>query len=129
METSGLIVVVQLVWAWIGLFRAVRTRVQVSEQLLEEQEKEEDEQEPAGQRTAGTIFLPFALQTRGGHGASTKAVYYLFNKHLRDSGVPGEALKRKLNKDISFALRRGTIATLLPARTSPPSAPPRQPAF
>jgi hypothetical protein len=24
--------------------------------------------------------------------------------------VPGEALKRKLKKDISFALRRGTIA-------------------
>jgi hypothetical protein len=58
METSGLIVVVQLVWAWIGLFRAVRTRVQVREQLLEEQEKEEDEQEPAGRRTAGTIASP-----------------------------------------------------------------------
>ncbi len=27
-----------------------------------------------------------------------------------DAGVPGEALKRKLKKDISFALRRGTIA-------------------
>ncbi len=66
---------------------------------------------------AGTIFQPFALETTGGHGASTKAVYYLFNNHLRDSGVPGEALKRKLKKDISFALRRGTIAqvtTLLP---------------
>ena len=59
---------------------------------------------------AGSIFQPFALKTTGGHGASTKAVYYLFNKHLRDSGVPGEALKRKLKKDISFALRRGTIA-------------------
>jgi hypothetical protein len=58
---------------------------------------------------AGTIFQPFALTT-GGHGASTKAVYHFFNKHIRDSGVPGEALKRKLNKDISFALRRGTIA-------------------
>jgi hypothetical protein len=49
----------------------------------------------------------------------TNAVYYLFTKHLRDSGVPGEALKRKLKKDISFALRRGTIAQvttlLLPA--------------
>jgi hypothetical protein len=37
-----------------------------------------------------------------------------------DSGVPGEALKRKLKKDISFALRRGTIAqvttALRPAR-------------
>jgi hypothetical protein len=37
------------------------------------------------------------------------AYSYLY-KHLRDSGVPGEALKRKLKKDISFALRRGTIA-------------------
>ncbi len=58
---------------------------------------------------AGTIFSPFALETMG--GASTKAIYYLFIKHLRDSGVPlGEALKRKLKKDILFALRRGTIA-------------------
>ena len=63
---------------------------------------------------AGTIFQPFALETTGGHGASTKAVY-LFNKHLRDSGVPGEALKRKLKKDISFALRRGTIAQVTTA--------------
>jgi hypothetical protein len=52
----------------------------------------------------------------GGHGASTNAVYYLFTKHLRDSGVPlGEALKRKLKKDISFALRRGTIAQVTTA--------------
>ncbi len=64
---------------------------------------------------AGTIFQPFALETTGGHGASTKAVYYLFNKHLSDSGVPGEALKRKLKKDISFALRRGTIAQVTTA--------------
>jgi hypothetical protein len=50
------------------------------------------------------------IRTRaaGGHGASTNAVYYHFTKRL--SGVPGEALKRKLMKDISFALRRGTIA-------------------
>ena len=66
-------------------------------------------------KAAGTIFHPFALETTGGHGASTKAVYYLFNKHLRDSGVPGEALKRKLKKDISFALRRGTIAQVTTA--------------
>jgi hypothetical protein len=46
----------------------------------------------------------------GGHSAWTNAAYYVFTKHLRDSGVPGEALKRKLKKDISFALRRGTIA-------------------
>ena len=45
----------------------------------------------------------------------TLAVYYLFTKHLRDSGVPGEALKRKLKKDISFALRRGTIAQVTTA--------------
>ena len=54
----------------------------------------------------------------GAHGASTKAIYYLFTKHLRDSGVPppgGEALKRKLKKDISFALRRGTIAEVTAA--------------
>jgi hypothetical protein len=66
-------------------------------------------------KAAGTIFSPFALETTGGHGASTKAVYCLFNKHLRDSGVPGEALKRKLKKDISFALRRGTIAQVTTA--------------
>ena len=51
----------------------------------------------------------------GAHGASTKTIYYLFTKHLRDSGVPGEALKRKLKKDISFALRRGTIAQVTTA--------------
>ncbi len=45
---------------------------------------------------AGTTFQPFALETTGGHGASTNAVYYLFTKHLRESGVPGEALKRIL---------------------------------
>jgi hypothetical protein len=56
-----------------------------------------------------------AATTTGGHGASTQAVYYLFNKHLRDSGVPGEALKRKLKKDISFALHRGTVRTFSPA--------------
>ena len=42
---------------------------------------------------AGTTFSPFALETMGAHGASTKTIYYLFTKHLRDSGVPlGEAL-------------------------------------
>jgi hypothetical protein len=42
---------------------------------------------------AGTFFQPFALETTGGHGAWSNAVYYLFTKHLRDSGVPlGEAL-------------------------------------
>jgi hypothetical protein len=37
---------------------------------------------------AGTTFHPFALETTGGHGASTNAVYYLITKHLRDLGVP-----------------------------------------
>ena len=64
---------------------------------------------------AGTTFSPFALETMGAHGASTKTISYLFTKHLRDSGVPGEALKRKLKKDISFALRRGTIAQVTTA--------------
>jgi hypothetical protein len=31
-------------------------------------------------------------------------------KHLHDSGLPADVLLGKLKKDISFALRRGTIA-------------------
>jgi hypothetical protein len=34
----------------------------------------------------------------------------LFKKHLRDDGLPADVLLGKFNKDISFALRRGTIA-------------------
>ena len=41
-------------------------------------------------------------------GASTGAVYLLFTKHMRDSGLPPDVLVGKLKKDISFALRRGT---------------------
>ncbi len=37
-------------------------------------------------------------------------MYFLFKKHLRDSGPPADVLLGKLKKDISFALRRGTIA-------------------
>jgi hypothetical protein len=37
-------------------------------------------------------------------------VYLLFAKQLRDSGLPADVLVGKLNKDISFALRRGPIA-------------------
>ena len=37
-------------------------------------------------------------------------MYLLFKKHLRDSGLPADVLLGKLKKDISFALRRGTIA-------------------
>ena len=59
----------------------------------------------------GSHFSPFAFETTGGHGASTaNAVYFLFAKQLRDSGLPADVLVGKLNKDISFALRRGTIA-------------------
>jgi hypothetical protein len=57
-----------------------------------------------------TSYSSNLLNTKLTTGGQTKAVFYLFNKHLRDSGVPGEALKRKIKKDISFALRRGTIA-------------------
>ena len=53
---------------------------------------------------------PFALETTGGHGASTATVYLLLAKQLRDSGLPANVLVGKPKKDISFALRRGTIA-------------------
>jgi hypothetical protein len=36
--------------------------------------------------------------------------YFLFKKHLRDDGLPADVLLGKLKMDISFALRRGTIA-------------------
>jgi hypothetical protein len=52
---------------------------------------------------------PFALETTGGHGASTASVYFLLTQ-MRDSGLPADVLLGKLKKDISFALRRGTIA-------------------
>jgi hypothetical protein len=57
---------------------------------------------------------PFALETLGGHAASTLASVYhrylLLTKQMRDSGLPADALLGKFKKDISFALRRGTIA-------------------
>ena len=37
-------------------------------------------------------------------------VYFLWAKQLRDSALPADVLVGKLNKDISLALRRGTIA-------------------
>ncbi len=45
----------------------------------------------------------------------TASVYYLFSKTLRDSGLPADVLVGKLKKDISFALRRGTIAQVTTA--------------
>ncbi len=37
-------------------------------------------------------------------------MYLLLTKQMRDSGLPADVLVGKLKKDISFALRRGTIA-------------------
>jgi hypothetical protein len=45
-------------------------------------------------------YAASALETTGGHDSSTT--------RLRDTGLPSDV--RKLNKDISFSLRRGTIA-------------------
>jgi hypothetical protein len=42
-------------------------------------------------------------------------VYFLFAKQLRASGLPADVLVGKLKKDISFALRRGTIAQVTTA--------------
>ncbi len=53
---------------------------------------------------------PFALEATGRHGASTATVYLLFAKQLRDSGLPADVLVSKFQKDVSFALGRGTIA-------------------
>jgi hypothetical protein len=64
---------------------------------------------------SGSTFSTFALETTGGHGASTKSVYYLFAKQMRDSGLSADVLVGKLKKDISFALRRGTIAQVTTA--------------
>jgi hypothetical protein len=64
---------------------------------------------------SGSVFSPFALETTGGHGASTASVYFLFNKHMRDSGLPADVLLGKFKKDVSFALRRGTIAQVTTA--------------
>ena len=65
-------------------------------------------------------------------GAPTATVYLLLAKHLRDAGLPTDVLVGKLKKDISFALRRGTIAQVTThhaldgrAWLRPPSAPSR----
>ena len=63
----------------------------------------------------GPDLSPFALETTGGHGASTATVYLLFAKQLRDSGLPADVLGGKLKKDISFTLCRGTIAQVTTA--------------
>jgi hypothetical protein len=45
-----------------------------------------------------------------GASAATVYLYLLLAEQLRDSGLPADVLVGELNKDISFALRRGTIA-------------------
>jgi hypothetical protein len=42
-------------------------------------------------------------------------VYFLLTKQMRDSGLPADVLLGKLKKDISLALRRGTIAQVTTA--------------
>ncbi len=39
----------------------------------------------------------------------------MLNQHLRDSGLPADVLVKKFKEDISFALRRGTIAQVTTA--------------
>ena len=63
----------------------------------------------------GSTFSPFALETTGGLGASTASVFFLFTKQMRDSGLLADVLLGKFKKDISFALRRGTIAQVTTA--------------
>jgi hypothetical protein len=63
----------------------------------------------------GSILSPFALETTGGHGASTASLHFLLTEQLRDSGQPVDVLVDVLIKDISFALRRGTIAQVTTA--------------
>jgi hypothetical protein len=46
--------------------------------------------------------------------------YWLFTKHLRDSGLPADVLVNKFKKDISFALRRSTIAQVITHQTPCP---------
>jgi hypothetical protein len=43
----------------------------------------------------GSILSPFALETTGGHGASTASVYLLLTKQMRDSGLPADVLVGK----------------------------------
>ncbi len=55
-------------------------------------------------------------------GASTASVYFLFTEQMRDSDLPADVLVGKLKKDISFALRRGTIAQVTTALDAAHSA-------
>ena len=46
-------------------------------------------------------------------------MHFLFSKQLRDSGLPADTIVGKLKKDISFALRRGTVAQATQPLTLP----------
>ncbi len=48
-------------------------------------------------------------------GGPTEYFYCLFAKQLRDSRLPADVLVGELDKDISCALRRGTIARVTTA--------------
>ncbi len=78
--------------------------------LTSAKEKRKHDKYDAICAATGSHFSPLARETTGGHGASTATVYFLFAKQLRDLGLPADVLVGKLKKDISFALRRGTIA-------------------
>ncbi len=67
----------------------------------------------------GSHLSPFALENMGGRGASAATVYLLIAKQLRESGLPADVLVSKFNKDISFALRRGTIAQVTTHQARP----------
>ena len=47
--------------------------------------------------------------------ASVYHRYFLLKKHMRDSGLPADVLLGKFKRDVSFALRRGTIAQVTTA--------------
>ena len=64
-----------------------------------------------GRRTTGA--------GRAGTGPLYCVVYLFFSKQLRDSGLPADALVGKVKKDISFALRRGTMAQVTTPLTLP----------
>ena len=63
----------------------------------------------------GSNFSPFALETTGGHGASTATVYFLFAKQLRDSGLPAD-----VPVDVYPGLRPGwPVCWVSPGRHAP----------
>ena len=67
----------------------------------------------ASARQRGLSSLTFRARREDGrarHGASTASMSSILAKQLRDSGLPADVLVGKPEKDLSFSLRRGTIA-------------------